>query len=83
MKDSVCKCFTGRISRLINILNGFDDNIVMHISDNEQIGNIIILTKEQLGIYYDVEQHIQLVKNELQSRGYTDDVINEWISHIE
>jgi hypothetical protein len=25
MKDSLCKCFTGRISRLINTLNGFDE----------------------------------------------------------
>ena len=25
MSDSLCKCFTGRMSRLINCLNGFDD----------------------------------------------------------
>ena len=27
MKDSLCKCFTGRLSRLINCLNGFDDRV--------------------------------------------------------
>ncbi len=25
MSESICKCFTGRLSRLINTLNGFDD----------------------------------------------------------
>ena len=39
MNDSLCKCFTGRISRLVNCLNGFDDNIKINISDNEQTYN--------------------------------------------
>ena len=45
MNDTLCKCFTGRISRLVNCLNGFDTNIKINISDNELIGNIIILIK--------------------------------------
>jgi len=36
MTESNCKCFTGRISRLINVLNGYDENIKIHIADNEQ-----------------------------------------------
>ncbi len=39
MTDALCKCFTGRISRLVNCLNGFDDNIKINISDNEQTYN--------------------------------------------
>ena len=39
MNDALCKCFTGRISRLVNCLNGFDDNIKINISDNEQTYN--------------------------------------------
>jgi hypothetical protein len=27
MNDPSCKCFTGRIDRLVNCLNGFNDNI--------------------------------------------------------
>jgi hypothetical protein len=46
--DAQCKCFTGRISRLVDCLNGFNTNIKINISDNEQIGNIIILIKNQL-----------------------------------
>jgi len=35
INDILCKCFTGRMSRLINVLNGFDPKIVINISDNE------------------------------------------------
>jgi len=38
--DSECKCFTGRLTRLVNCLNGFDDNVSIQISDNEQMSNI-------------------------------------------
>ncbi len=42
MSDSICKCFTGRLSRLINTLNGFDERVIIKISDNDSIGNIIV-----------------------------------------
>ena len=45
MKDSLCKCFTERLSRLINCLNGFDDRICIKISESNEISNIIILIK--------------------------------------
>jgi Leucine-rich repeat (LRR) protein len=84
MNDAICKCFTGRMSRLINCLNGFDDNIVINISDNDQIGNIIILIKERLITEntYTVELHKDIVIKELYDRGYTKDVIDEWIQYI-
>ena len=44
-KWTLCKCFTGRLSRLINVLNGFYDDIIINIGTNEQIGNIIILIR--------------------------------------
>ena len=50
MSDSLCKCFTGRMSRLINCLNGFDELVQINISENEQIGQIIILVREQFRI---------------------------------
>jgi Leucine-rich repeat (LRR) protein len=84
MNDAICKCFTGRMSRLINCLNGFDDNIVIHIIDNEQIGNIIILIKDNLisENRYTIELHKEIVMKELYDRGYTKDVIDEWIEYI-
>jgi hypothetical protein len=84
MNDTILKCFTGRMSRLINCLNGFDDHIVIHISNTEQIGNIIILIKEKLidENKYTIELHKEIVMKELYERGYTKEIIDEWISYI-
>lgn len=39
--DGLKLCFVGKISRAVNILCGFFEDININISDNEQIGNII------------------------------------------
>lgn len=85
MNDSICKCFTGRISRLINCLNGFDDLVNIKIADSEQISQIIITIKNKLEKenIYDIELHKQLVSNELKNMKYDDDIIQEWIQNIE
>jgi hypothetical protein len=85
MHESVCKCFTGRISRLINCLNGFDDLVNIKISGNEQISQIISLTKNKLEKEgnYSVELHREQVINSLKDLDYDNDIINEWISYIE
>ena len=44
MEDGECKCFTGRMSRLVNCLNGYDVNVQIKIADNEQIANVILST---------------------------------------
>jgi hypothetical protein len=84
MVDAQCKCFTGRISRLVNCLNGFDPNIIIQISNSEQIGNIIGLIQKQLeslGIY-SIQNHQDLVKKELLEREYDDIVISDWVGAI-
>jgi hypothetical protein len=85
MLDSECKCFTGRITRLVNSLNGFTDLVKINISDNQQIGNIIIIIKEQLELEnnYSIEKHKELVINELKERDYNENIINEWLDYIE
>jgi len=85
MSDSVCKCFTGRMSRLINCLNGFDDLVSIRISDTEQIGQVIGMIKEQLNIenIYTVEKHRELATAELRAREYSEEIIAEWIAFIE
>jgi Leucine-rich repeat (LRR) protein len=84
MNDTICKCFTGRMSRLINCLNGFDDNIVINISNNEQIANIIILTKDKLILEnnYTETLHKEIVIKELYDRGFDEGNINKWIEYI-
>ena len=83
IRDSVNMCFTGRISRLVNSLNGFDSEIVITISDSEQISQIVILIKEQLGSEYTIKTHKELVKKELLERGFSSDKIDIWINNIE
>ena len=85
MNNARCKCFTGRISRLINCLNGFSDLVRIELSNNEQIGNIIILVKNKLirEDNYNVETHKKMVTRELIERGYSNDVITEWTEYID
>jgi hypothetical protein len=83
MNDSVGMCFTGRVSRLINCLNGFSDLVSIEISDNEQINNIILLTKQRLGGHYTTYKHKELVENEMRERGYSAELITEWLGFIE
>lgn len=85
MTDSICKCFTGRMSRLINCLNGFDERVKVEMPLNEQIANVIILIEKQLNETdkYTVELHKELVTKELLSRGFSLDEINLWVEHIE
>jgi hypothetical protein len=83
--DAECKCFTGRINRAINCLNGFSPLVNIQISENEQIGNVIIIVKEKLELAgnYTIEAHKEGVMAELIERGYTKDTIDTWIKFIE
>ena len=83
MKDAECKCFTGRISRLVNSLNGFDKEVIINISDSEQISQIILLIRDRLGTEYTTEKHKELVLKELLERGFSSDKIDIWINSIE
>ena len=97
MTDSVCKCFTGqrsfaylnleegRMSRLINCLNGFDPLVNIQIADNEQIAQIIEVVRVGLEREnkYELELHKELVREQLIERTIDNAVIEEWVSHIE
>jgi Leucine-rich repeat (LRR) protein len=85
LDDSLCKCYTGRMSRIINCLNGFSDLVQVQISESEQIGQIISIVKDMLidKNEYTIEKHKELASAELVNRGYSDDTIEIWISYIE
>jgi Leucine-rich repeat (LRR) protein len=80
MKDALCVCFTGRITRIVNCLNGFYDDIQIHISNNEQISNIIssIMKNES-----NIEKIKETFIKEMREREYSDEVITTWLSYIE
>ena len=83
--DADCKCFTGRMNRIINCLNGFSPLVVINIKDGEQIGNIIILVKNKLELTgtYTVKQHKIDVEKELLERNYDIETIKTWLDYIE
>ena len=85
IKDTECKCFSGRMCRVINCLNGFSHLVNININDGEQIGNIIVLVKNKLesSDNYTIEKHKSEVQNELLERGYDIETINLWLEHIE
>jgi hypothetical protein len=83
--DADCKCFTGRMNRVINCLNGFSPLVVINIKDGEQIGNIIILVKNKLELTgtYTVKQHKIEVEKELIERNYDMETIKTWLEYID
>ena len=80
MEEADCKCYTGRLSRLVNVLNGYYDDIKINISDSEQISNIILTIKNK---YEEINDEVkkEMIK-ELKERGYEDDVIQVWIDNV-
>ena len=85
MQDAECKCFTGRISRLVNCLNGFDSLVSVQISENEQIGAIISLVKIQLEAKgeYTIEKHKEEAERRLKEMQVDEAEIEAWLSYIE
>jgi Leucine-rich repeat (LRR) protein len=80
--DSECKCFTGRISRLINCLNGYTPLVKVEIPDNMAISNIIVMVKNSYKSD-NVDELKELVKTELLERGYALDTITEYIAYVD
>ena len=82
MQESECKCFTGRISRLVNCLSGYSDKVKIQITENEEISNIISVIMNKRGI-----KTIEILKEEvsvaLTERGYANEKIKEWLEYVE
>ena len=86
LEDSDCKCFTGRMTRLVNVLNGFSSLVEVKILDGVQIGNIVSIIKQRLKdsqYGYTVEKHIEEFRKEMLDRGESVELINEWLEYIE
>jgi hypothetical protein len=85
MEDAECKCFTGKISRLVNCLSGIDELVEIQISENEQIGNIITLVRNSLKMEhrYTHALHKSMATTALKEHGYTDEVISAWVKFID
>jgi hypothetical protein len=79
LADSECKCFTGRITRLVNCLNGFDTDVIIGISDNEQLSNLMVLINSQ---YTKTEDRVKAMSEAMRERGFSQEKIDEWVGYI-
>jgi Leucine-rich repeat (LRR) protein len=78
IKDTICKCFTGRMSRLVNVLNGYYDDISIQIGTNEQISNIILMLQKK----YKGEELVSQVRSAMEEREYDEGTIREWLGFL-
>jgi len=82
MQESECKCFTGRISRLVNCLSGYSDKVKIQISESEEISNIISIVMAKRGLK-ESDELKEEVRVALTERGYEDTKIEEWLEYVE
>jgi SOS response regulatory protein OraA/RecX len=59
---------------MVNVLSGFDPNVEIKISDNSQIGAIISSFRNR-------SEPKEKVEEELTSRGFSKEEIDEWLEH--
>uniref|UniRef100_A0A6C0E9Y3 Uncharacterized protein n=1 Tax=viral metagenome TaxID=1070528 RepID=A0A6C0E9Y3_9ZZZZ len=76
MMESECKCFTGRITRLLNVLNGFYEDIQITISNNERISAIILLTLNGQEMSDELRE---ICRAKLKDIGIEDEEIEVWL----
>lgn len=71
-------CFVGRVTRLVNVLSGFYDDIHIGISDNEQIENIILTCLR------DADNNIiSSFILKMKERGYSQEMVEHYLPYIE
>jgi Leucine-rich repeat (LRR) protein len=75
LQDAICKCPTGRVTRLVNCLNGFDPEVVLEISENEQISYLYDIAKKS-------EDPKKMFIEMMQERKYNQSVIDLWSSEM-
>jgi hypothetical protein len=78
--DSKSLCFTGRITRLVNCLNGFDTDVIINISENEQLSNLMVLINNR---YDNLEEKKQELFKAMKERGFSKEKIDEWVGYID
>ena len=81
LDESECKCFTGRISRTVNSLNGFSDLVNINISETSQINAIMSLIKNDFEKgKIKKEELLDTVRNRLEEYNIKNDTIEFYLS---
>ena len=82
IRDSECKCFTGRFNRTLSVLIGFYDDIFINISDSSRISAIVIAVGNKIDPY-DPIAHRTLATQALIAASYEAYEYQPWIDAIE
>jgi len=80
MSEAECMCLTGRISRLVSVLDGFYDDIRIEVSSTEVISAIILQVTAVPGT---AEGYKAEATRRLLESGHTVNEIEQWIAAIE
>jgi len=76
IEESKNLCFIGKITRLVNSLNGFFSDIHIGISDNEQVENLIICSLKK-------ENPKDFFQKEMLERGYNNIIIQTYLQYMD
>lgn len=81
IQESDGMCFTGRLTRLVNTLVGFYNDINMNISSTDQINARINQVLAKFG-NLSIEEQKNKIRESLQEIQVESEKIEEWISNI-
>lgn len=73
-------CFIGKITRMVNTLSGYFDDITFDIDENDQIYNILQILKNKCK---NKNELIVEFKKEMKLRNFDDLKIKQWIDNFE
>jgi len=81
LNDASCMCFTGRINRTVNSLNGFSDLVSINISGTSQINAVLSLIKNDFeNNKIKKEELLKTVRNKLEEYSIKNDTIEFYLS---
>lgn len=81
IQESANMCFTGRLSRLVNTLMGFYNDINMHIGTTDQINARINQVMSKYGDL-SIEEQKEKIRESLREIDVEPERIEEWIANI-
>lgn len=74
-------CFTGKLTRIVNVLVGFYSDIELNISTNDQINARINLVINNYGDL-PIDEQKEKIRESLKEIDVEDSIIDEWIANI-
>jgi hypothetical protein len=77
MQESECKCFTGRMTRLVNVLSGYFEDINITISSGERISAIILTILDGREMNDELKE---MWRKQLKEADFDDEEIEKWIN---